>query len=172
MSFSRKKYLIEILEIAEINLLMSIKDLKPDDVIKKIHPNTNSIEWIFGHCVRQMDKYLAKAIKQKKITSEENFGKYVELYLQISEEFFELIKETQEEEYNRPIDKGEKLETIIERIALHYMGHLGQITQIRRTLGREIAGAYSFVQALSESSRRKLKKEWLDWWIKNRKMYN
>ena len=51
------------------------------------------------------------------------------------------------------------------------MGHLGQITLIRRTLGRDIAGAYSFVQALSESSRRKLKKEWMEWWRENKRTY-
>ena len=77
-----------------------------------------------------------------------------------------------EEDYNKPIDKGEKLGTIIQRIALHYMGHLGQIYLIRRSIGREISGAYSFVLALSESSRKKLKKEWLTWWNENKKSYS
>ncbi len=119
-----------------------------------------------------MDKYLSKATKKRMIKSEESFGKYVELYLQISEEFLELIKKTPEEDYNKPIDKGEKLGTIIQRIALHYMGHLGQIYLIRRSIGREISGAYSFVLALSESSRKKLKKEWLTWWNENKKSYS
>ncbi|MCG3226212.1 MAG: hypothetical protein H7645_04775 [Candidatus Heimdallarchaeota archaeon] len=167
-----KKQLIEILEIADVNLLMSIKDLDPEDVEKQIQFDINSIKRIFGHCVNQMDKYLSKATKKRMIKSEESFGKYVELYLQISEEFLELIKKTPEEDYNKPIDKGEKLGTIIQRIALHYMGHLGQIYLIRRSIGREISGAYSFVLALSESSRKKLKKEWLTWWNENKKSYS
>ena len=48
------------------------------------------------------------------------------------------------------------------------MGHLGQIYTIRRALGKDPAGAYSFVLALSSSSRKKLKKEWMDWWEDNK----
>ncbi|MHA1953594.1 MAG: DinB family protein [Candidatus Heimdallarchaeaceae archaeon] len=163
-----KKQLIEILEIADINLLMSIKDLTQEEAEKQIQPEINSIQRIFGHCARQMDKYLSKATNKKMIESEESFEKYVELYLQISKEFFEFIKNTPEKDYDKPINKGEKLSTIIQRIALHYMGHLGQIYLIRRSIGKEISGSYSFVLALSESSRKKLKKEWLIWWKANK----
>lgn len=166
-----KKQLIEILEIADINFLMSIKHLDEEDVRKVIQPGTNSIQQIFGHCVKQMDKYLAKDTKQRLFDADDTFGNYVEVYLKISNGFFDLVRRTPEEDYIKPIDKGEKLGTIIQRISLHFMGHLGQIYLIRRALRKDLPGSYSFVLALSESSRRKLRIEWLKWWEENKINY-
>ncbi len=172
MSSHGKKQLIEILEVADINFLMSIKNLDKEDVTEQIQLGTNTIEQIFRHCVRQMDKYLAKDTKAKLVGPEESFGRCVELYLEISDGFFNLVKRTPEEDYIKPIDKGEKLGTIIQRISLHFMGHLGQIYLIRRALGKELPSSYSFVLALSESSRRKLKKEWTIWWEENKSNFS
>jgi len=159
-----KKQLIEILEIADINILISIKELTSEDVTKKIKLDINSIEKIFNHCLRQMDKYLAKSTQERKSIADLTFGDSVEIYLEVSESFLELVRNIPEDDYSKPIDKGEKLVTIIQRISLHFMGHLGQIYLIRRFLGKEISSIYSFVLALSEGSRRKLRKEWESWW--------
>ncbi|MHA2170968.1 MAG: hypothetical protein ACXAB7_13820 [Candidatus Kariarchaeaceae archaeon] len=55
-----KRQLISLLEIAEINLLMSIKNLTQEREMKKVHTGANSILKIFVHCARQIDFYIAK----------------------------------------------------------------------------------------------------------------
>ncbi|MHA2029801.1 MAG: DUF1572 family protein [Candidatus Kariarchaeaceae archaeon] len=178
-----KNQLISLLEIADVNFLMSVKNVSPETVLTNINDETNSIAQIFGHCVRQMDNYLSRFSGELKIKPENmkihellddgySFGKFVDVYLEIFSEFVGYIKKVPENELYNPITKGEKLINIIQRISLHYMGHLGQISIIRKFLGNEIDGPYSFVKAMSKPTRRKLKNEWLEWWSENSTSYH
>ncbi|MHA2170969.1 MAG: hypothetical protein ACXAB7_13825 [Candidatus Kariarchaeaceae archaeon] len=45
---------------------------------------------------------------------------------------------------------------------------MGQIYYIRKMLGDEVEGPYTFVKAMSVPTRKKLKKEWFEWWENNR----
>lgn len=181
---NQKNQLISLLEIADINFLMSVKNVSPNHVSLQINDNINSIAQIFGHCARQMDNYLSRFSGSLKIVPEKkkihelletgdcSFGKFVEVYLEIYDEFISYIKNVPYDKFNDPITKGEKLISIIQRISLHYMGHLGQITVIRKYLGNEVDGPYSFVKAMSKPTRRKLRKEWLEWWSENCDQYS
>ena len=146
----------------------------------KIHPDANSIQKIFGHCSRQMDMYLAKYTGEKifpqpKKSIEElikggyTLVQFIEAYLLISEAFFSNIKKTPEADYTKPIDKGEKLVNILQRISLHFAGHMGQICYIRKILANEVEGSYTFIKAMSMPTRKKLRKEWFEWWEHNQK---
>lgn len=173
-----KNQLISLLEIADVNFLMSVKNISPENTTIKINDEINTITQIFGHCVRQMDNYLARFSGELKIIPEGkkvfelindgySFRWFVDIYLEIYDDFMGYIKKISENDLYKPITKGEKLVNILQRISLHYMGHLGQISVIRKYLGNEISGPYSFVKAMSKPTRKKLKKEWLEWWSSN-----
>ncbi|MHA2253590.1 MAG: hypothetical protein ACXAD7_24740 [Candidatus Kariarchaeaceae archaeon] len=168
-----KSELISILEIADINLLMSIKSLQIEKWTKQIGSDINSILRIFIHCAKQMDKYLSKYTNKFHIKDSDirkNFEEsssprfFVEKYLLIYLDFIDNVKKTPEEDFNKPIGRGEKLVTIIQRLSLHFSGHMGQIYLIRRFLGEDMEEPYSFIRAMSAPSRKKLKKEWMEWW--------
>ncbi len=50
-----KETTIELLEIAETNLLISFYGLEPDQITKQSKPEVNPIDWIYGHCISHMD---------------------------------------------------------------------------------------------------------------------
>lgn len=176
-SLSVKTELLNIFEIAEINLLMNIKGLTKSESVKNVFPGTNSILKIFVHCTRQLDNYLSKFTKTNILPKGDSdtiinngytLGKAIEAHLQISAQFIEKVKLLKDDKLTDPIDKGEKLYKILERLSLHFCGHLGQISFIRSILNNKIEGSYSFIKAMSEPTRRKLTKEWNNWWEKNR----
>jgi hypothetical protein len=169
-----KDLCIDLLDIAHINFLSNLQGLKPGDVNTNAHPEINTIKTIVRHCSRQMDRtvetYIGSRITKDK--KEYSFEEIVDLYLQISDTFFEMLMEFPLEAFNdNPGGTGEILNKRIQRIALHYLGHTGQIVLIRKMLGRGISGAYGFVKALSVPTRKKLKKEWLAWWMENKKNF-
>ena len=45
-----KEELLSFLEIAEINFLMALKEVKPELVNQRAVENVNTIAWIVGHC--------------------------------------------------------------------------------------------------------------------------
>lgn len=172
-SLSLKSELLNIFDIADINLLMSIKGLTVEQVSTQVFPNTNSILFIFLHCARQLDRYLSKfgvdlVIPGKSVNEVLDkgftFGQVVEAYLKISGDFRERVKQLDDEKLADPIDKGEKLYKIIQRVSLHYCGHMGQISFIRRIMDDTIEGGYTFIKAMSDPTRKQLRKEWNEWW--------
>jgi hypothetical protein len=56
---------------------------------------------------------------------------------------------------------SETLLQSIQRIALHFMGHVGQIVLIRRALGNP---GPTFVGGVSLIGRDKIKQKWNTWW--------
>ena len=103
-----KELSIDALEIAECNLLMSIKGIRPEDVNKQIFPDINPIAWIFGHCADHMDSVFGVWCQGERILNEDYhtlfsygaakgtikeelpipFGKIVSNYLRISDKCF------------------------------------------------------------------------------------
>ena len=164
---SAKDICIDMLDIADINFVSNLQGLKPEDVNVKAHSDINSIKTIVRHCARQMDRTIEtysieRVMRDKK---EYSFEEIIDMYLQISQSFFGLLKELPIEAFNdNPGGTGEILNKRIQRIALHYLGHTGQVVLIRKMLGRGISGAYGFVKAMSIPTRKKIRKEWLDWW--------
>ena len=182
-----KELAIDFLEIAEINLLMSIKDLKPENITKTIHPELNPISWIVGHCVSHMDFLKSLFTNDRKLTKEQrkyftfgvekevikagfpySFKEIIELYLELSESCFKILKEFPEEKYDTIISDKSEVENLyqnIQRISLHYMGHTGQIVMVRRALE---GPNWSYVGGISKELRKKYKNSWIDWWEKSK----
>jgi len=103
---------------------------------------------------------------------EYSFKEIIDMYLQISQTFFGMLREFPIEAFNdNPRGTGEILNKRIKRIALHYLGHTGQVVLIRKMLGRGISGAYGFVKAMSILTRKKIRKEWLEWWTENKENF-
>ncbi len=191
---SLKEETIDLLKIAESNLLMSIVGLKPDEIYKQITPETNHICWIFGHCASHMDFIFGELCQGKRLLSDEeqehyaydaskeivigeppkSFGQLVETYLRISEDTFEYLKKLPEEKLreNPEIDAGkeikESLIQAIDRVALHYLGHMGQITLIRRAIGNP-GGA--LVGGIAEKNRDQMYAKWKEWWKENKEFF-
>ncbi len=53
-----KDILISTFKTAEINFLMSFKEILPELITIQIQKDTNHIAWIIGHCVSHFDLYL------------------------------------------------------------------------------------------------------------------
>ncbi len=188
---NRKELAIELLEIADINLLMSIKGLNPKNLTKQIHHETNPISWIFGHCVRHMDFNLSLLTGTRKMSQEQHeyfslgvdkeiirkgfpfsFKEIVEIYLELSRIYFDKINNLSTNELNSIPSELSKAETILEtiyRISLHYMSHQGQIVMIRVALE---GPNWIFVGGILSSKRDELMREWLKWWEKNKRDFN
>ena len=179
---------IEFLEIAEVNLLNSLLKLRPKDVNKQAHPEFNSIAWIFGHCATHFHMVLCSTCQGKNVFSDEighyfrygttkeeisetkipiAFSDLVDEYLNISSDGFSYLQTLEDADFQKIIfpEISETLLHSIERIALHYMGHMGQIVLLRKVLGNP---GPSFVGGARESSRKKMCQEWNTWWTEVR----
>ncbi len=170
-----KDLCIDLLDIADINFLSNLQGLKPDDVSKKAHTDINSIKTIVRHCARQMDRTIESYTGNRVMKDQKDysFEEIVDMYMVISKTFFGMLREFPIESFNdNPRGTGEILNKRIQRIALHYLGHTGQIVLIRKMLGRGISGAYGFVKALSIPTRMKIRKEWVEWWSKNKNEFS
>ena len=62
---------IEAFEIAESNLLQSLKGIKPEQVYSQILPEFNSIGWIFGHCAIHLHWVVSVPYLEKKTFSDD-----------------------------------------------------------------------------------------------------
>ncbi len=183
-----KEVLIETFEIAEINFLQSFKGIKSEIVSQQFHDDVNHIAWIIGHCISHMDLYLSVFSKERKLTDIQrkyhaygvskneikqfpfSFRELIDIYLSISEEFVEKLKSLSEEDFSKikiP-DSDENFRQMMQRITLHYMGHTGQIVLLRRIFDDPF---WSFVGGVSENTRNKLRKEWIEWWEENKTKY-
>ncbi len=182
-----KELAIDFLEIAEINLLMSIKGMNPNNLLNVPHSELNPISWIFGHCTSHMDFVNSLFSNERKFTEEQrkyfsfgvdkeevkagfsySFKEIVENYMELSKSCFKALENLPEEKYNDIISEKSENETLlqnIQRISLHYMGHSGQIVMIRRAFeGKN----WAFVGGISKKLRKKLKDSWMEWWEENK----
>ena len=62
---------IDLLRIAESNLLYSFKDIKPKEVNKQIAPEVNTISWILGHCFTHLHMILIQTCQDTKMLNDD-----------------------------------------------------------------------------------------------------
>lgn len=187
-----KENAINLVKAADLNFLMALKGIKAGDIIKQPHPEVNAILWIVGHCVSHMDAYLSSFTGKRVLTNEQkeyfihsspkrsmedgspySFIKIIDAYLDISKSYFKALEDMPEEKFNKkPSEKSEIFFIRQQRLALHLLGHTGQIVVIRRMLGNPTTEywqdkdrGWSFVSGLDDTTRTRYKEHWLDWWI-------
>ncbi|NPD89772.1 MAG: hypothetical protein HGN29_13755 [Asgard group archaeon] len=180
-----KDELLSFLEIAEINFLMSIKELKPELVTRKAVENVNAIAWIVGHCVLNFDRCLSMFTNEQLLTKDESefyiyglkkdsvkdcglpFVKLIDIHLELTSKLFEIFEKLDVKKFDDiPHEQAKgKLSAIIKSMSLHIMGHTGQIVQIRRMLDNPF---WYFVGGVHKEDRQKLRKEWIAWWEENK----
>ncbi|MFW9914113.1 MAG: hypothetical protein ACFFGZ_00760 [Candidatus Thorarchaeota archaeon] len=179
-----KTFAIETFEIAEWNVLKAIFRLKPRDLEKQITPNLNPIRWIIGHLTMHMDSifnYLCLGKRKLSPEFREYFTSGIDReyerefpvsYKELVNTFLEFSQNSRNYLYNLPKEKftelpenndqsnTETLSELIQRISLHFLGHTGQIYQIKRELGK---GGY-FVTGVKKKNREASRAKWLTWW--------
>ncbi len=190
-----KELSITLLEIADCNLLLSTIGLEKEQVLKQIGKEVNHIAWIVGHCASHMDIIFGELCQGKRQLTEEesiiyaygvskdkinkglptSFKDLVESYLKIREEAFDYLNKLPEEKYREvpEADAGkqvkESIMQVIQRVALHYMGHMGQIILIRRAIGNP---GFGFVAGMSKENREKRIDQWMKWWEENKEKFS
>lgn len=186
-----KTFAIETFEIAEWNVLKAIFRLKSKDFEKQITSKLNPIRWIIGHLTMHMDSiFNCLCLGERKLSQEfrEYFTSGLErekerifplTYMELIDTFLEFSDTSVTYLYNLPEEKftelpennddsnTETLSELIQRISLHFLGHTGQIYQVKRELGK---GGY-FVTGLKKKQRDSSRIKWLDWWNKNKEKY-
>ena len=184
----KKEELLSFLEIAEINFLMALKELRPELVDQKAVETVNPVAWIVGHCVLNFDRLLSFYTNEPLITKEQTeyyiygskrpelkdykvpFVELIDIHLEVTGKVFELLRELKVEQFDE-LPKGQAKGTLADRIksiALHVTGHTGQIVQIRRMLDNHF---WSLIGGVLKEDREKLRKEWLVWWGENKASY-
>ncbi|MHA2173335.1 MAG: DinB family protein [Candidatus Hodarchaeales archaeon] len=186
-----KTFAIETFEIAEWNVLKAIFRLKPKDFEKQITQNLNPIRWVIGHLTIHMDTIFNNlCLGERKL--DQDFRDYFALgpdrskqkdfpvsYMELIDKFLEFSKISFDFLNNLPEEKftevpehstGSNPETVIEliqRISLHFLGHTGQIYQVKRVLGK----GGTFVMGVKKKNRIDSRAKWLNWWNENKIKY-
>ncbi|MHA2272855.1 MAG: hypothetical protein ACXACI_13400 [Candidatus Hodarchaeales archaeon] len=179
-----KTFAIETFEIAEWNVLKAIFRLKSRDLEKQITPNLNPIRWIIGHLTMHMDTIFNYLCLGKRELSPEfreyftsgierererefpvSYRELVNTFLKFSQTSRNYLYNLPEEKFNELPENNDKknMETVselIQRISLHFLGHTGQIYQVKRELGK---GGY-FVTGVKKENRETSRTKWLKWW--------
>lgn len=179
-----KKGLIDTFDIVEANFLLSFKGVKPENLLVKARPNVNSIFFIFSHCCFHIDG-IVKSIDGKRIMNTSlvpylkneiaepslSFQEVVNSYLKLSKRFREILNEIPADKYPEleSSDAREEIYKWVQRIILHFMGHTGQISTLKRIIEND---AQYFMQGVSAESREKIRTEWDDWWNNNQDNYS
>ncbi|MFX0095481.1 MAG: DinB family protein [Candidatus Hodarchaeota archaeon] len=187
---SFKEYAIDVLEISYTNLLVSIQGIKPGEVLKQINSEIHPIGYIISHCAAHMNTTFVKKCQGKTVLPEkykfsfkrlreiENFSfeELVNGFVQVAESSFTYLRDLPEEKFRDVPEKStskaqrqESVSRLIQRIALHFMGHMGQIRIIRTELGNP-AGSF-FVAGISKEGREDLLTKWKAWWNKNKEKF-
>jgi len=189
-----KEITIELLKIAEVNLLISFYGLEPDQITKQSKPEVNPIDWIYGHCMSHMDFIYGELCQGSRLLPKEigklvsfgatkesiaeglpiSFKELVEYGLKITESTYKYLQNLPEENFHELPEKdvekktNESVVKSTQRVALHIMGHTGQIIMIRRILGDKGGG---FVGGMVEESRVTMKEKWSEWWEENKEKF-
>jgi hypothetical protein len=191
---SLKEFAIDVLETAYVNLLQTLWGIKPDVVEAQIDPEINPIIWIVGHCAAHMDGQFLLQAQGKSVmgecgwqkgspfltgsTKEDiakgcpiSFKEIVDGLLEIGDETFAYLQELPEEVFRYlPAEittrSKESVLTNVQRMALHFMGHMGQIRIIRRVLNNKARGY--FVTGIEPTYRKQVKQRFIAWWNANK----
>ena len=99
-----------------------------------------------------------------------SFAELIDEYLKISENGFSYLDGLDDDDFQTVIfpEIKETLLMSAQRIALHYMGHVGQIVLIRNALGNP---GPTFVGGIDQNERVRMKKEWESWWAETRHVF-
>ncbi|MHA1996021.1 MAG: DinB family protein [Candidatus Hodarchaeales archaeon] len=186
-----KSYAIETFEIAEWNVLKAIMRLKPEDFEKQITSNLNPIRWVIGHLAIHMDSiFNGLCLGERKISKDIRdyfrldpekrknrdfpmfYSELVDTFLKFSKISFDFLNNLPDEKFTDlpEYNTGGNTETIaelIQRISLHFLGHTGQIYQVKRVLGK----GGTFVMGVKKKNRYDSRVKWLKWWNDNKKFY-
>ncbi|MHA1948796.1 MAG: DinB family protein [Candidatus Thorarchaeota archaeon] len=187
-----KRNSIELLRTAEINLLSSFKGIKPDEVNRRTQAEFNSISWIVGHCAVHFHMVLCLTCQDTRLFSKDvmhyyrygtskeeiesvdspfTFEQLIEEYLEVSKIGFSYLETLDDDAFTQVIfpEIGETLQKSIQRMALHYLGHVGQIVLIRKVMGNP---GYSFVSGTYEDDYNRMKKDWTTWWSESKENFS
>lgn len=186
-----KESTIDLLRIAECNLLYSFKDIQLEEVNKRIKPEINSISWILGHCFSHFHMVLLTTCQEINLLTDDEihfyrygttkqeiddvgspitFEELVDKYLEISTSGFSYLEQLIDADFREVIfpEIEETLGRSIQRMSLHYLGHVGQIVLIRRDLGNP---GSSFVGGAHPKRRKQMMDEWTSWWQMSKKEF-
>jgi hypothetical protein len=99
------------------------------------------------------------------------FNELVDEYLEVSKIGFSYLQSLDEDAYSEILfpEINETLEESLQRIALHYLGHTGQIVLIRRALGNP---GPTFVGGLQEPAYNRMLDEWNSWWSESKENFS
>ena len=188
---SLKDYAVNTLDIAQWNVMRAIMRLKPADLEYQISANLNPIQWVLGHLTWQIDYVFNQLCQGKnnlestqwdcfatgaeKMHSKEfplSHKDLIDTFLEVSEVCFEYLHGLPEEGFQKlpEHNTGTNTETVgelIQRVALHLLGHTGQIYWIKKELGK---GGH-FVTGVKKKQREDSRKKWLTWWNKSKEEY-
>jgi len=98
------------------------------------------------------------------------FEELVDTYLDISTSGFSYLKQLDETHFGQVIfpEIDETLEKSVQRLSLHFLGHVGQIVLIRRALGNP---GSSFVGGVQLKRRKTMMEEWTSWWQTSKRKF-
>ena len=96
----------------------------------------------------------------------------IDKFLIISNSMFTYLQNLPEEKFFELPDYNlegntENILEIIQRVSLHFLGHVGQIQSIKKELGK---GGY-FVTGIKKKQRIDSREKWLKWWDENKENY-
>jgi hypothetical protein len=94
--------------------------------------------------------------------------------LEIGDQTFAYLQNLPEEEFRylpakTTTKSKESLLTNSQRMALHFMGHMGQIRVIRRVFNNKARGY--FVTGIDPTYRKQVKQRFIDWWDTNKSKF-
>jgi hypothetical protein len=125
---------------------------------------------VFSDAISHYFRYGTTKKEISKTQSPITFAALVNEYLKISSDGFSYLQTLNDADFEKVIfpEINETLLNSIQRIALHYMGHVGQMVLLRRALGNP---GPSFVGGAKKSSREKMRQDWMSWWSENKDDY-
>ncbi len=190
-----KEFALDTLKIVTCNFLTSFSGIESENITKQITKDSNHIFWIFGHCASHMDIAFGLSCQGKGLLTkeqhkhfgygidkeiahtipEQSFHDFMELFLIIIENTFEFLDKLAEENFRdlpRNLSEKRQKESVlltIQRVSLHLMGHMGQITAIRRKLGNPVP--MGFVAGMTKESRKSINDKYRKWWNENKEKF-
>ena len=110
--------------------------------------------------------------REKEKTFPLTYKELIDTFLKFSDISVNYLYNLPEEKFTNLPEHNEESNTetlseLIQRISLHFLGHTGQIYQVKRELGK---GGF-FVTGLKKKNREASRIKWLEWWDNNREKY-
>ena len=131
---------------------------------------TRSIQQIIDEQVTKWKIMSAEREKEKSFPL--TYMELIEIFLEFSSISLNYLYNLPEEKFTELPEHNDESNTetvseLIQRISLHFLGHIGQIYLVKRELGK---GGY-FVTGVKKKNRDASRKKWLNWWNENKGNY-